>query len=127
MLLNKMNFNFIILCSVLTVLFICFGTKADKIVISNEGSDNITIIDLNSFEILNTIDSGNRPRDMHYIQETDSLLVAASEDDTINVIDMKTLQIIGNLETGDDPEIFDISPDGKVAVVSNEDDNAATV
>jgi len=127
MLLNKMNFNFIILCSVLSVLFVSFVTKADKIVISNEGSDNITIIDLNSFEILNTIDSGNRPRDMHYIQETDSLLVAASEDDTINVIDMKTLQIIGNLETGDDPEIFDISPDGKVAVVSNEDDNAATV
>jgi len=40
---------------------------------------------------------------------------------------MNTFEITGNLETGDDPEIFDISPNGKIAVVSNEDDNAATV
>ena len=64
---------------------------------------------------------------MHYIPKSNSLLVAASEDDTIYRIDLDTYEITGKLETGDDPEIFDISPDGKIAVVSNEDDNAATV
>ena len=127
MLLIKTKINFIIKLSALLIIFVSFGAQAGKVVISNEGSDNITIIDLNTYEILNTIDSGNRPRDMHFIPETERLLVAASEDDTINVINMKTLEIVGNLETGDDPEIFDISPDGKVAVVSNEDDNEATV
>jgi len=124
---EKIKFNFFVIFSSIIILLISLNVKADRVVISNEGSDNITIIDLNSYEILNTIESGDRPRDMHYIPGTNHLLVAASEDDTINVIDMKTLKMIGNLETGDDPEIFDISPDGKVAVVSNEDDNEATV
>lgn len=123
----KIQLNLISRFSAILILLISLGAKADRVVISNEGSDNITVIDLNTFEVLDTIDGGDRPRDMHYIPETESLLVAASEDDTINVIDMKTLKIIGNLETGDDPEIFDISPNGKVAVVSNEDDNEATV
>ena len=64
---------------------------------------------------------------MHYLKEQGHLLVAASEDDIINIIDVNSLKIIGTLETGDDPEIFDISPDGNIAVVSNEDDNEATV
>ena len=127
MILQIIKPNFIIIFISVLILLTSANVKADRVVISNEASDDITIIDLNTYEILNTIEGGNRPRDMHYISGTNSLLVAASEDDTINVIDMKTLKIIGNLETGDDPEIFDISPDGKVAVVSNEDDNEATV
>ena len=111
----------------ISALIISFSTHAETILISNEGSDNITVIDLKTYEIIATIDSGNRPRDMHYVAKSNSLLVAASEDDTINIIDMNTLKIIGNLETGDDPEIFDISPNGQIAVVSNEDDNEATV
>ena len=114
---KKLKFNFFVIFSSLLISLISLNAQADRAVISNEGSDNITIIDLNTYEILNTIESGDRPRDMHYIPGTNHLLVAASEDDTINVIDMKTLKMIGNLETGDDPEIFDISPDGKVAGV----------
>jgi PQQ-dependent catabolism-associated beta-propeller protein len=113
--------------SFILITLLSLSVKADNIVVSNEGSDNITIISLDTFEILNTIESGNRPRDMHLIKDTNLLLVAASEDDTINIIDINNSKIIGNLETGDDPEIFDISPDGKIAVVSNEDDNEATV
>ena len=118
--------NFVKLCFI-GFLIATFSSNAETILISNEGSDNITIIDLKSYEVLATINGGKRPRDMHYIPKSNSLLVAASEDDTIYRIDLDTYEITGKLETGDDPEIFDISPDGKIAVVSNEDDNAATV
>ena len=100
---------------------------AGKIIISNEGSDNISIIDLDTYEIISNIESGKRPRDMKILKNKNQLLVAASEDDIINIIDTNSYKIIGEIETGDDPEIFDISPDEKILVVSNEDDNEATI
>ena len=66
---QKLKFNFLVIFSSLIIMLISLSVNADRIVISNEGSDNITIIDLNTYEILNTIESGDRPRDMHYIPE----------------------------------------------------------
>ena len=112
------------------LFIICFSTNnvlAGYIFISNEGSDNITVIDLDTHKILANIESGKRPRDMKIIPEKNQLLVAASEDDRINIINYKSYEIVGHIETGDDPEIFDISPNGKIIVVSNEDDNEATI
>ncbi len=123
--LTKLSYK--ILLYINFIFFISFSCIADNVFISNEGSDNITVLNLDTYEIIDTIDSGNRPRDMHYLPNQKYLLVAASEDDQINIIDTQSLKIIGKLETGDDPEIFDISPDGSIAVVSNEDDNEATI
>tara|TARA_B100000686_G_scaffold86786_1_gene93651 strand:+ start:3950 stop:4942 length:993 start_codon:yes stop_codon:yes gene_type:complete len=118
---------FKIILTIKIVFLFSFKAFTGTIYISNEESDNITVIDLDTLEIIDTIESGDRPRDMHYLIEEGHLLVAASEDDIINIIDTKSFKIIGTLETGDDPEIFDISPDGTIAVVSNEDDNEATI
>ena len=107
--------------------FLISETLAGYIFISNEGSDNITVINLETYEIISNIYGGKRPRDMKVIADKNQLLVAASEDDRINIIDTKSYKIVGHIETGDDPEIFDISPDGKIIVVSNEDDNEATI
>ena len=98
------------------------STLGGQIFISNEGSDNITVIDLNTYEIISNIKSGKRPRDMKIIKKSNKLLVAASEDDKINIIDTNTHKLIAEIETGDDPEIFDISPDGKIIVVSKMND-----
>ena len=49
---KKLKFNFVVICSSLIILLISINVKADRVVISNEGSDNITIIDLNTLFIL---------------------------------------------------------------------------
>ena len=75
------------------LFIICFSTNnvlAGYIFISNEGSDNITVIDLDTYKILANIESGKRPRDMKIIPEKNQLLVAASEDDRINIINYKS-------------------------------------
>ena len=121
---------YIISCFLLTLFIsntLISSSFAGKIIISNEGSDNISIIDLDTYQIISNIESGKRPRDMKILKDKNQLLVAASEDDIINIIDTNSYKIVGQIETGDDPEIFDISPDEKILVVSNEDDNEATV
>ena len=67
----------------LALIFLSYKSFAGVIYISNEGSDNITVIDLNTLTIIDTIEGGDRPRDMHYLKEQGHLLVAASEDDII--------------------------------------------
>ena len=101
--------------------------KAKMIFVSNEGSDTVTVIDSNKLEIIKTINTGGRPRDMRISPDKRFLYVATSEANHIEIIDLQSLSIIGTVETGDDPEIFAIDPENKIIVVSNEDDNEVTV
>ena len=49
--------------------FLISETLAGYIFISNEGSDNITVINLETYEIISNIDGGKRPRDMKVIAD----------------------------------------------------------
>ena len=64
---------------------------------------------------------------MKFSLDKELLYVVVSEENHIAVINLKKLEVIEILETGDDPEIFDISPDGSIIAVSNEDDNELTL
>ena len=97
------------------------------IFVSNEASNNVTVIDGESFEVVKTIETGERPRDMRWNADKTKLLVAASGDDRIEVIDVATLEVAGTIEAGEDPEIFHLDPSGKILVAANEDDNEVTV
>ena len=97
------------------------------IFVSNEASNNVSVIDGKSFEVIKTIETGERPRDMRWNADKTKLLVAASGDDRIEVIDVASLAVVGTIEAGDDPEIFHIDPSGEILVAANEDDNEVTV
>lgn len=101
--------------------------SANFIFISNENSDTITVLDANNKEIIKTINTGGRPRDMKFSHDRSKLYVVVSEENHIATIDVNKLEIIEYIESGADPEIFDISPDGKTIAVSNEDDNELTI
>ena len=64
---------------------------------------------------------------MKFSLDNTLLYVVVSEENHIAVIDINSLKIISYIKSGDDPEIFDISPDGKLIAVSNEDDNEITI
>ena len=97
------------------------------IFVSNESDDTVTVIDGGSFEVVRTIATGDRPRDMRFSPDRSLLYVATSGDDHIEVIDIATLEVTGTIEAGEDPEIFQLDPSGKIIVVANEDDNEVTV
>ena len=97
------------------------------IFVSNEMGNTITVIDGKTFEVIKTIPTGERPRDMRWHKGNTQLLIASSGDDRIEVLDIAKLEIIDFLEAGEDPEIFSIDPSGKILVAANEDDNEVTV
>lgn len=101
--------------------------QAYKAYVSNEKGNTITVIDTEKMEVIDTIQTGNRPRGITISQDGKTLYLCASDDDTIEVIDTATHQITGTLPSGPDPELFILAPDGKRLYVANEDDNLVTV
>ena len=101
--------------------------NAEYIFVSNENSDTIAVLDLNTKELIKTIKTGGRPRDLKFNKDFSRLYAVVSEENHILEIDTKKIEILRTINTGDDPEIFDIDVENKIIAVSNEDDNELTI
>ena len=108
-------------------LAICSFVNAEYIFVSNENSDTIAVLDLNTKELIKTIKTGGRPRDLKFNKDFSRLYAVVSEENHILEIDTKKIEIVRTINTGDDPEIFDIDVENKIIAVSNEDDNELTI
>ncbi|HEX9647774.1 MAG TPA: PQQ-dependent catabolism-associated beta-propeller protein [Alphaproteobacteria bacterium] len=97
------------------------------IFVSNEADHTVTVVDGKTFQVVKTIATGQRPRDMRWVEGKTRLLVAVSGSDRIDVIDVSKLEVVGAIQAGEDPEIFALDPSGKILVAANEDDNEVTV
>src|SRR5205085_92908 len=114
-----------------------------RVYVSNEASGDVAVIENDA--LVARIPVGTRPRGLR-IGPGNKLYVAVSgsprggpgqrdEDlpppdraqDGIAVVDLARRETIGRLPGGPDPESFDLSPDGKLLYVSNEDTAALSV
>lgn len=102
------------------------AAPTNRVFVSNERGDSISVIDGETLEIETTIEVGKRPRGLALSHDGLKLYVAVSEEDKIKVIETETLKIIKEFEAGSDPETFAVHPNGYL-YVSNEDDAKATV
>ncbi len=100
---------------------------ANKVFVSNEKGNTVTVIDSATWEPVAEFPAGNRPRGIGISPDGKHLYVCASDDDTIKVFDAETHDFLWQLPSGPDPEFFVLSPDGSELFVSNEDDNLVTV
>jgi len=119
---------------------------APLVFVSNEDSDNITIIDSGTDSVIATISAGKRPRGLRLSADGKTLFVAVSGNpkggpgvdesklpppdrsaDGVSVVDVATLRHVKTLPGGNDPEAFAISNDGKTVYVSNEDAGTVSV
>jgi YVTN family beta-propeller protein len=126
------------------------------ICVSNERSGNITVIRGETWQILQTVPAGKRPRGVHPSPDGRLLYVALSgspitgppaldskgnpilraDDDEekadhaadgIGVIDLERLAFVRKIPAGSDPEEFAVSRDGSRLFISNEDVATASV
>jgi YVTN family beta-propeller protein len=114
--------------------------------VSNEDSDDISVIDLTRGEVVATIPIGKRPRGLRVSPDGRTLYVAVSGSaksppgtdpstlpppdrsaDGIAVVDLARAEVVRVMESGTDPEAFDLSPDGRLLWVSNEDAGETSV
>ena len=121
-----MNFLWIRLVTI-AIILTPFATYAkDRIFVTNERSNNISVIDAETLNVEHTIDVGDRPRGIGLSPDSSELYVAISEENKIVVLDPNSLKILRDFEAGSDPETFGVHPNGNI-YISNEDDAKASV
>src|SRR5690625_6615390 len=67
--------------------------QAEKIFISNEQDNPLSVIDAESLEVIDTIEVGRRPRAMTLSNEGDHLFVAVGDDEAVDVVDVESHEV----------------------------------
>src|SRR5690625_4763780 len=101
--------------------------QAEKIFVSNEQDNTVSVIDGDSLEVIDTISVGRRPRAMAISNDGTQLFVAVGDDEAIDVIDVETHDVLRRLASGPDPEVIRVDPSRPYIYISNEDGNIVTV
>lgn len=95
--------------------------------VSNEKSHDLYVLHPETFDVVTTIRTSRRPRDMHFNNAHTQLLVACGDDDVIDVIDVASNAVIDQIPTGPSPEVFAFNRDNSLIYVSNEENSTAQV
>ena len=65
---------------------------AEKIFVTNEKDNTVTVLDGDSLKIVDTVKVGQRPRDLKVSRDGKSVYIVASDSDRIDVLDIGTLK-----------------------------------
>ncbi|PYO46479.1 MAG: hypothetical protein DMD84_25900, partial [Candidatus Rokuibacteriota bacterium] len=98
-----------------------------RVFVTNEKSDDVTVIQADTGTVLKTLAVGKRPRGVTASADGKRVYVANSNSDSLSVIDAAGLTVIGSLPAGRDPEGLTFNGDGTLLYVVNENDSAVTV
>ena len=109
--------------------------RATLVLVTNEESRDVSVIDLSTRTVLATVPVQYRPRGVQvspdgrwaYVATSDDTPDHASDADAIVSIDLRDGSIVSRHRAGSDPEQFAITPDGVLLVASNEDAGTATI
>ena len=82
------------------VLMLAGPAAANKVFVTNERGNSVTVLDSESWEVIATFPAGNRPRGITISPDGKELYVCASDDDTVRVFDPETYKELHTLPSG---------------------------
>ena len=94
----------------------------DRVYVSNEKAHQLEVFNTRG-DRLGDIEVCQRPRHMMFLPGHAQIIVSCGDSDQLGIVDVATGKLTATVPVGESPEIFDLSPDGKIAYVSIEDDN----
>lgn len=115
------------LIALATATLLAAPALADEIWVTNEKDDTISVIDIDTLEVVRTIPTGERPRGITFSKDHSVVYICASDSDAVQVMDPETGEILHDLPSGEDPEQFVLHPDNRRLYIANEDDAITTV
>ena len=89
--------------------------------VSSEKDNSLTLIDLGTLAVKGTIATCKRARHVQMTPDA-KIMVACTDSNAADIIDPASGKSLRRMPLGKEPEAFDISPDGRVVYVSNEDE-----
>ncbi|MEJ6402687.1 YVTN family beta-propeller repeat protein [Yoonia sp. 2307UL14-13] len=100
---------------------------AGEIWVTNEKDDTVSIISTETLEVIQTYETGERPRGITFSKDFSRVYICASDSDAVQVMDPNTGEILHDLPSGEDPEQFVLHPNDRHLYIANEDDAITTV
>jgi PQQ-dependent catabolism-associated beta-propeller protein len=97
-----------------------------RVFVTNEKSNDVTVIRASDNKVIATISVGMRPRGVTTSADGRRVFVANSNSNNVSVIDAESLRVIDTLPAGIDPEGMAFHKDGRLYTV-NENDSALTI
>src|SRR5206468_7000683 len=98
-----------------------------RVFVTNEKSDNVTVIDAATRKVIQTIPVGQRPRGVAVSPDGRRVYVANSNSDSLSVIDARSLAVLSTTPAGLDPEGLTFNRAGTKLYAVNENELAVTV
>jgi len=95
--------------------------------VSNEKDTTISVIDIDSLSVVETLEVGMPPRGMPSNNDVTQRCICASDSDAVQVMDVASRRIVSDLPSGEDPEQFALHPNGRNLYIANEDNAIVTV
>ena len=95
-------------------------------IVTDERDDTLTLLSPD-FEVIGTVETCARPRGILFSADRSEFFVGCADDDTIAIYDTATHALLRRIRGVPAPETFDLHPDGRRLIVSNEEDAAASV
>src|SRR2546427_2845935 len=98
-----------------------------RVFVTNEKSDDVTVIDAATRTVVGTIRVGKRPRGVAVSPDGRRVYVSNSNSDSLSVIDAKSLEVLKTVPAGIDPEGLTLNRAGTALYVVNENELSVTV
>src|SRR5207237_10153641 len=98
-----------------------------RVFVTNEKSDDVTVIDAATRTVVGTIRVSKRPRGVAVSPDGRRVYVANSNSDSVSVIDATKLVVLTTAPAGRDPEGLTLDKAGGRLYVVNENELAVTV
>ena len=120
------------LTATVALLMVCLGLSIPsrapaaetRVFVTNEKSNNVTVIQPETQKVLATIPVGKRPRGVTVSRDGRRVFVANSNSNNVSVIDAQSLQVIDTFSAGIDPEGLTIDQHDRIYAVN---ENASTL
>ncbi len=105
-----------------------FNNAGSKLYVANYDSSSVSVIDVATDKVLNTIDIGiTEPHSFAYYKDKEKLYVACEGSNFVAVIDTDKDKLLGTIEVGNRPATALISPRGDYLYVANFGANTVSV
>lgn len=106
---------------------IVFTEDGNLALVSNNGDNTVSVIDMKDYSVIDTVPTGNGPHGFRISQDSKYAYVANMGEDTVSVINIETLKEEKKIKVGQTPVTTGITSDGKTLVVTLNAENALAV
>ncbi|MBT2686880.1 beta-propeller fold lactonase family protein [Bacillus sp. ISL-47] len=95
--------------------------------VTNNEDNNVSVIDMASFKVVNTVETGKGPHGFRISDDSKSAYIANMSEDTISVVNLETMKEEKRIKVGTAPVTTGIASDGKSLVATLNGENALAV